>query len=117
MKEDNTSQFCEQQYTHGSCHISLFKFKSYFRHLLSCGTIGILFNCCTTLWYKPWCQTSGVRLKFLGGRGGNTFKTPSPYKQLRIYPLAVLRSLLKDPLMNPHHPTSSILLGRISYFV
>ena len=36
MKEDNISQlgdydapFCEQQYTHGSCHISLFKFKSF----------------------------------------------------------------------------------------
>ena len=57
MKEDNISQlgdydapFCEQQYTHGSCYISLFKFKSFdqlispqtesnFRHLLSCGTI------------------------------------------------------------------------------
>ena len=57
MKEDHIRQlgdysapFCEQQYTHGSCHISL-KFKSFdqfntpqtasnFRHLLSCGTIG-----------------------------------------------------------------------------
>ena len=57
MKEDNISQlgaydapFCEQQYTHGSFDISLFKFKSFdlfntpqtasnFRHLLSCGTI------------------------------------------------------------------------------
>ena len=36
MKEDNISQlgnydapFCQQQYTHGSCHISLFKFKSF----------------------------------------------------------------------------------------
>ena len=53
MKENNISQlgdyvaaFGEQQYTHGSCYISLFKFKSFdqlipsnFRHLLSCGTI------------------------------------------------------------------------------
>ena len=57
MKEDNISRlddheatFCEQQYAHGSCYISLFKFKSFeqfnapqavsnFRHLLSCGTI------------------------------------------------------------------------------
>ena len=56
MKEDDNSQLgdydaplCEQ-YTHGSCNISLFKFKSFdqfntpqnasnFRHLLSCGTI------------------------------------------------------------------------------
>ena len=59
MKEDNISPlgdydapFCEQQYTHGSCYISLFKFKSFdqlippklpqiFRHLLSCGTIAL----------------------------------------------------------------------------
>ena len=58
IKEDNISQlgdydtpFCEQQYMHGSCCISLFKLKSFdqllpprtasnFRHLLSCGTIG-----------------------------------------------------------------------------
>ena len=57
MKEDNISQLgdyhtplCELQYTHGSCYISLFKFKGFdqfntpqtasnFRHLLSCGTI------------------------------------------------------------------------------
>ena len=37
MKEDNQvsqlgdydAAFCEQQYTHGSCYISLFKFKSF----------------------------------------------------------------------------------------
>ena len=36
MKEDNIGQlgdydapFCKQQYTHGSCYISLFKFKSF----------------------------------------------------------------------------------------
>ena len=36
MKEDDISQlgdydakFCEQQYTHGPCYISLFKFKSF----------------------------------------------------------------------------------------
>ena len=36
MKADNISQlgdydapFCEQEYTHGSCYISLFKFKSF----------------------------------------------------------------------------------------
>ena len=62
MKEDDISQlgdfgapFCEQQYMHGSCYISLFKFKSFdqfntpppkkknatnFRRLLNCGTIG-----------------------------------------------------------------------------
>ena len=38
MKESNFSQlgdydvpFCEQQYTHGSCYISLFKFKSFYQ--------------------------------------------------------------------------------------
>ena len=63
MKEYNISQlgdydspFCEQQYTHGSCYIFLFKFKSFdqlippqtasnFRHLLSCGTIDLLKQC------------------------------------------------------------------------
>ena len=56
MKEDNISQlgnydglFCEQEYTHGSCYISLFKFNlislippklpQILGHLLSCGTI------------------------------------------------------------------------------
>ena len=36
MKEDNISQlgdydapFCEQQYTHGPCYISLFEYKSF----------------------------------------------------------------------------------------
>ena len=60
IEEDNISQlgdndvpFCEQQYTHGSCYISLSKFKSFdqfntpqtvshFRHLLSCGTIDLI---------------------------------------------------------------------------
>ena len=60
MKDANISQlgdydvpFCEQQYTHGSCYISLFKFNSFdqfitpqtastFTHLLSWGTIVIL---------------------------------------------------------------------------
>ena len=62
MQEDNISQlgdydaqFFEQQYTHGSCYISLFKFKSSdqfnipqtasnFRHLLSCDTIVIILS-------------------------------------------------------------------------
>ena len=57
MKEDNIIQFgdydvsfCRQQCMHGSCYISLLKFKSFdqfntpqtasnFRHLLSCGII------------------------------------------------------------------------------
>ena len=55
MKEDNISQLGDyyapfsEQYTHGSCYISLFKFKSFdqfntpqtasnFRHLLICDT-------------------------------------------------------------------------------
>ena len=62
MKEDNISQlgdydvpFCEQQYTHGSCYISLFKSfdqlippppqtASNFRHSLICGTIVMTFR-------------------------------------------------------------------------
>ena len=60
MKEDNISQlgdydepFCQQQYTHGSCYISLFKFKSFdqfntpqtasnCRYLLNSDTIGLI---------------------------------------------------------------------------
>ena len=66
MKEDNISQLgyynapFSEQYTHGSCYISLFKFKSFdqfntpqiasnFRHLLSCGTIGVV-QFCLQLW-------------------------------------------------------------------
>ena len=48
--DDYDAPFCEQQYTHGSCYISLFKFKSSdqfntpqtasnFRHLPSYGTV------------------------------------------------------------------------------
>ena len=69
MKEDNISQiddydepFCEQQYTHESCYISLFKFRlfdqfntpqtaSNFGYLLSCGNIvaGVICYCMVTL--------------------------------------------------------------------
>ena len=62
MKEDNITQsgdydapFREQQYRHGSCYVSLFKFKSFdqfntpqtasnFGHLLSCGTFASSFS-------------------------------------------------------------------------
>ena len=44
---------------------------------------------------------------FQGGRGGDTFETPSPYEQLLPLPTPVLRCFWKDPLMTPHHPTSS----------
>ena len=62
MKEDNISQlgdydvpFCEQQYTHGSCYISLFKLKS-FDQLIPPKLPQILLNCGTIemdkiLWY------------------------------------------------------------------
>ena len=43
-----------------------------------------------------------------GGRVGDTFKTLSPYQQLLPLPAPVLRCFWKDPLMTPHHPTSSI---------
>ena len=46
---------------------------------------------------------------FRGGRGGDTFKTPShPVNNFCLYPPRVLRCFWKDPLMTPHHPTSSI---------
>ena len=74
MKEDNVSQlgdydapFCEQQYTHGSCDISLFKFRSFdqfntpqtasnLRHLLSCGTIAMQ--------YDTVCHCVAVKLTY-----------------------------------------------------
>ena len=47
---------------------------------------------------------------FRGGRGGDTFKPPlPPTNNFYLYPPPVLRCLWKDPLMTPHHPTSSIL--------
>ena len=42
------------------------------------------------------------------GRGGDTFKTPSPYEQLLPLPTPCFKMFLEDPLMTPHHPTSSI---------
>ena len=47
---------------------------------------------------------------FQGGRGGDTFKTPSPpMNNFCLYPPPILRCFWKDPLMTPtpHHPTSS----------
>ena len=54
----------------------------------------------------PWCM---IKI-FRGGRGGDTFETPSPpTNNFCLYPLPVLRCFWKDPLMTPttHHPTSS----------
>ena len=44
-----------------------------------------------------------------GGRGGDTFKPPPPTNNFCLYPPPVFRCFWKDPLMTPHHPTSSIL--------
>ena len=41
---------------------------------------------------------------FQGGRGGDTFETPSPYEQLLPLPTPVLRCFWKDPLMTPTTP-------------
>ena len=46
---------------------------------------------------------------FRGGRGGDTFKTPSPpTNNFCLYPPPVLRRLWKDPLMTPHPPTTPL---------
>ena len=47
-------------------------------------------------------------IKILGGRGGDTFKTPSPYKQLLPLSTPVLRCFWKDPLMTYHPPTTPL---------
>ena len=44
---------------------------------------------------------------FHGGRGGDTFKTPSPYNNFFLYPPLFIM-FLKNPVMTPHLPTSSI---------
>ena len=56
--------------------------------------------------YRP----VGVRLNFSGGRGGDTLELAplSPMNNFCLYPPPVLRCFWKDPLMTPHHPTSSI---------
>ena len=42
---------------------------------------------------------------FRGGRGGDTFETPSPpTNNFCLYPPPVLRCFWKDPLMTPHPP-------------
>ena len=97
MKEDNISQlgdydapFCEQ---HGSCYISLFKFKSFdefntpqtasnFRHLLSCGTIVM-----STLQF-------GTQVKFRMSRdhnnrtAENALSAPWYYSEMELEPVA-----------------------------
>ena len=45
---------------------------------------------------------------FRGGRGGDTFKTPSPpTDHFCLYPPPVSKCFWKDPLMTPYRPTSS----------
>ena len=54
--------------------------------------------------YCVWLKFSG------GGRGGDTSKAPSPpTNNFCLYPPPVFRCFWKDPLMTPHHATSSIL--------
>ena len=54
------------------------------------------------------CEAKCMIKIFWGGRGGDTFETPSPpTNNFCLYPPPVLRCFWKDPLMTPHHPTSS----------
>ena len=55
------------------------------------------------------CEAKCMIKIFRGGRGGDTFETPSPLNIFCLYPPPVLRCFWKDPLMtpHPHHPTSS----------
>ena len=41
---------------------------------------------------------------FRGGRGGNTFKTPPPYKQLLPLPTPYFKMFLERSLNDPHTP-------------
>ena len=50
-------------------------------------------------------KMSGVWLKFSGGgRGGNTFKTPSPYEQLLPLPTPYFKMFLERSLNDPPPP-------------
>ena len=51
---------------------------------------------------STWCM---IKI-FWGGRSGDTFNPP--YEQLLPLPTPFLRRFWRDPLMTPHHPTSSI---------
>ena len=42
-----------------------------------------------------------IKIFWGGGRGGDTFKTPSPTNNFCLYPPPVLRCFWKDPLMTP----------------
>ena len=47
---------------------------------------------------------------FRGGRGVDTFRTPSTLRTTFAFTHSpVFRCFWKDPLMTPHHPTSSIV--------
>ena len=46
-----------------------------------------------------------VGLKFSGGRGGDTFKTPSPYEQLLPLPTPCFKMFLEKSLYDPHPTT------------
>ena len=57
----------------------------------------------------PFIATT-IKIFLGGGRGGDTFKTPSPYEQLLPLPTPCFKMFLERSLngSHPHHPTSSI---------
>ena len=57
------------------------------------------------------CEMHRCMIKiFQGGRGGDTFKTPSPYEQLLPLPPPVLRCFWKGPSMTPTTPFEHLSL-------
>ena len=53
----------------------------------------------------PHGQTPGCMIKiFRGGRGGDTFKTPSPYEQLLPLPTPCFKMFLERSLNDPLPP-------------
>ena len=44
-----------------------------------------------------------------GGKGGDTFKNPSPYEQLLPLPTPCFKMFLERSLNDPHHPISNSL--------
>ena len=83
-------------------------------HCFSSCTPGIIYcpisSCCMGV-ASRWNYNGKSMIKIFrgGGRGDDTFETPSPYEQLLPLPLPCFKNCFwKDLLMTPHHPTSSI---------
>ena len=83
-------------------------------HCFNSCTPGIIYgpisSCCMGVASRWSCNGERMIKIFWGegGRGGDTFETPSPYEQLSPLPTTCFKMFLERSLNDPHHPTSSI---------